>query len=162
MAISFRKQTMDEDPTEMQEVKKRQKTIGRFVKHTHHTHTTHTAQHTLHNSSTYEEFELARCRMDGQRLYHALQLHTVVAWNEMMESQPVEEGTTRFDWKCLHNPGSCQVLVSWRWMVSVDSACRGCVHWWSSGQCGQNHQQSVSKRWLVVVAPISSGWLLRV
>ena len=43
MAISFRKQTLDGDPAETQEVKKRRKPIGRFVKHAHHTHTTHTA-----------------------------------------------------------------------------------------------------------------------
>ena len=45
MAVPLRKQSLDDDPVETGEVKKKGGRIGRFVQHPHNTHcTTHTAQ----------------------------------------------------------------------------------------------------------------------
>jgi hypothetical protein len=64
MAISLRKQSLDDDPVETGEVKKRIRSIGRSVHHPHCIHTTHTAQHTLHNARNEAEFTLAKGRTD--------------------------------------------------------------------------------------------------
>jgi hypothetical protein len=48
IAISLRKQSLDDDPVETGEVKKRIRSISRFVHHPHRTHTTHTAPHSTY------------------------------------------------------------------------------------------------------------------
>ena len=106
-------------------MKKKGGRIGRFVQHPHNTHTAHTAQHTLYNVGNDEEFALTRHHMDGPQLYHALQQHTVslVVWDEMMDSQPVEHGVTQFDWRCL------QLVLADTGVMLVDGACRQCMPW---------------------------------
>ena len=61
MAVSVRKQTLADDPVQMEDVKKKKMKIGRSAQHPHHIHPTHTTvtQLTLHNSVNDAEFELA-------------------------------------------------------------------------------------------------------
>ena len=61
--------------------------------------------------------------MDGPQLYHALQQHTVMVWDEMMDSQPVEHGVIQFNWRCL------QLVLADTGVMLVNGACGQCMPW---------------------------------
>lgn len=123
IAASGRKQTLADDPVEMEGLEKKKMKIGRFVQHPHHIHTAHTTQHTLHNSINDMVFELAKGHTNSQQFYCALQVHTVSMWEEVMYSQPMEGGMVHFGWRCL------EPILAVAGVMKADEACQRCMLW---------------------------------